>query len=161
MISPVLYSTNVFLKFLIQQRFRKDIHFVWCCEFFDSTRQPAYSASSIVAPSSNPSDIYRQLKKEIEEKDRHSYKINEQKASLTNLAIKWESVGEIRKDEKDEIVFMVNNASFDDWRPLIYVIPRLPVEHRLKLVPIDRRASFGIEYIIDDLERTEFDVIEI
>jgi len=161
MAPPVLYSTNVFLKFLIQQRFRKDVHYVWCSEYFDSTTQPAYSGSSIVAPSSNPADIYRQVRRDIQEKDRHSYKINEQKASLTKLAINWELAGEITKDDKDEIVFMANNGSFDDWRPLIYVIPRGPVEGKLKLVPIDRRASFGIEYIIDNLERSEFDVIEI
>jgi hypothetical protein len=80
--------------------------------------------------------------------------------SLKNLALIWESNGEISTDEKAEIIYMVDNASFDDWRPLIYVIPRATVETRLQVVPPDKRASKGMEYIITDLERQEFDIIE-
>lgn len=156
-----MYSTNVFLKFLIQQRFRNDKHYVWCSDCFDATTQPRYSASFLVAPSSNPAEIYRQLKLDVQNKDRHSSKINAQKASLTALAIHWEKTSEISSDENEEIVFMVNNASFDDWRPLLYVVPSHLVKDRLKTVPIDKRASYGVEYIIEDLQRYEFDIIEL
>lgn len=158
---PLLYSTNVFLKFLIQQKFRNDEHYVWCSDNFDATTGGKYSASSLVAPSSNPAEIYRQLKLDIHNKDRHSYKINAQKASLTSLAIDWEANGDINSDNKDEIIFMVTNAAFDDWRPLLYLIPRSLVEPRIKTVPIHRRASFGDEFIVEDLRRDEFDVIEL
>ena len=56
---------------------------------------------------------------------------------------------------------MVDNASFEDWRPLVYVIPRAMVESRLEAVPPKKRASFGPEYIITDLRRHEFDIIEM
>jgi hypothetical protein len=115
----------------------------------------------LVAPSSNPAEIYRQLALDIRNKDRHSYKINAQKASLTSLAIAWEASNEITSDQKDEVVFMVTNATFDDWRPLLYIIPRNLVETRLQNVPIHRRASFGDEFIVEDLQRNEFDVIEL
>lgn len=139
--SPLIYSTNAFLKFLIQQKFRNDSHYVWCSENFDVTTQPRYSLTSLVAPSSDPAEIYRQLKLDIKNKDRHSQKINAQKASLTSLAIIWELAGEIKVDDKDEIIYMVANASFDDWRPLLYVIPRSLVESRLKVVPIDKASK--------------------
>jgi hypothetical protein len=158
--SLLLYSTNVFLKFLIQQRFRNDTHYVWCSETFDVTTQPRYSLTSLVAPSSDPAEIYRQLKVDIRSNDRHSPKISAQKASLTSLAIIWEQAGQISVDDKDEIIYMVANASFDNWRPLLYVIPRSPVESRLKVVPIHKRASYGAEYILEDLKREEFDILE-
>jgi hypothetical protein len=158
---PLLYSTNVFLKFLIQQKFRNDEHYVWCSESFDATTGARYSAGSMIAPSSNPAEIYRQLKLDIQNHDRHSYKINAQRASLTSLAIDWETSGAISSDIKAEIVFMVTNATFDDWRPLLYIIPRNLVETRLKAVPIHKRASFGDEFIVEDLRRDEFDVIEL
>jgi hypothetical protein len=102
-----------------------------------------------------------ELKNAVERKDQHSYKINEQKVSLKNLAITWEASGEISTSDKEEIIYRVDNASLADWRPLIYLIPRVLVETRIQLVPPDRRASFGPEYIIADLKRSEFDIIEL
>lgn len=158
---PLLYSTNVFLKFLIQQKFRNDEHYVWCSDTFDAATHAMYSVRALVAPSANPADIYRQLKLDVQNNDRHSAKINAQKASLTALAIAWEANGEVSHDQKEEILFMITNASFGDWRPLIYIIPRQPVESRMKVVPIHQRASFGDEFIIEDLKRPEFDLIEL
>lgn len=161
MVPPLLYSTNVFLKLLIQERFRGDVHYAWCSESFDSSTLPRYSLSSQVAPSSNPADIYRELKLAVQKKDQHSYKINEQKLSMKRLAVDWEAAGEISSDDKEEIVYRVDNATFDDWRPLIYVIPRVLVQSRIQTVPPSQRASFGPEYIVPDLRRGEFDTIEL
>ena len=161
MTPPLLYSTNVFLKLLIQQQFRGDVHYVWCSESFDSTALPRYSVSSLVAPSSDPANIYRELKEAVRRSDRHCHKISEQKLSLTKLAVDWEAAGEIRTDERDEIVYRVDNATFAEWRPLIYIIPRALVQPRIQVVPAARRASLGPEYIIADLQRSEFDVIEL
>jgi len=158
---PLLYSTNVLLKLLIQERFRGDIHYVWCSESFDSQSLARYSLGSHIAPTSNPADIYRELKSAVQRKDQHCYKINEQKGSLKSLAVAWKTNGDISIQEEDEITYMVDNASFDDWRPLIYVIPRALVEPRLQVVPANKRASFGPEYIITDLQRHEFDIIEL
>lgn len=161
MTPPLLYSTNVFLKLLLQERFRGNLHYAWCSESFDSSALPRYSLSSQVAPSSNPADIYRELKLAVQRKDQHSHKITEQKLSLKNLAITWEAAGEINVEAKEEIVYLVDHASFDDWRPLLYIIPRTLVASRMRVVPPDRRASFGPEYIVEDLQRFEFDTIEL
>jgi hypothetical protein len=160
MTGPVLYSTNVSLKFLIQETYRKQIHYVWCSEIFDSRSAARYTLASHVPASSNPHDIYRELKRDVESRDRHSAKITAQKASLTKLAVQWEAVGELTHVEMQDIVYNIEHADFHVWRPLLYVIPRSLVEARLKLVPADRRAGFGPEYIVEDLQRAEFDVIE-
>lgn len=157
----VLYSTNVFLKPLIQSRYQADEHYVWCSEDFDSSKLSAYAYGSLVPPSSNPADIYRELQRDVQRKDSHSAKITAQKATLIRLATEWHANGKISLADKDDIIYMVNNASLDHWRPLVYIIPRVVVESRLQVVPVAKRAGFGNEYIIPDLKRCEFDIIEI
>lgn len=156
----LLYSTNTLLKFIIHQRFRGDVHWVWCSEVFDSKKSAPYSDASLVAPSSNPVDIYRELQRDVAGKDSHSAKITAQKASLQALAVQWQSSGDITTQQMQEIIYMVTTASIEYWRPLLYVIPRVLVGGRLQLVPIDKRAGFGNEYIIADLKRDEFELLE-
>lgn len=158
---PLLYSTNVLLKLLIQERFRDDIHYIWCSEHFDSDKLSKYSFSSHIAPSSNPADIYRELKIAVQKSDKHCDKISAQKLSLKNLALIWESNGEITSDDKEEIIYMVDNASFEQWKPLVYVTPYELVKSRLQTVPPEKRASMGMEYILPDLKRNEFGIIEL
>jgi hypothetical protein len=157
----LLYSTNVFLKLLIQERYRSDIHYVWCSESFDSGIASKYSMGSFIPPSSNPADIYRELKRDVKGCDMHSNKIAQQKASFKSLAVDWEVKGEISIAERDEIITMVDTVSFDYWRPLVYIIPRVRVHKRLELVGLTKRAGLGPEYIIKDLKRNEFDLIEL
>jgi hypothetical protein len=156
----LLYSTNVFLKLLIQQIYRNDVHYVWCSEYFDSTKLAAYSIGALVAASSNPADIYRDLQRAVQSRDAHNAKIISQKASFISLATTWEMNGEISTTQKDDIIYMVNMADFNLLRPLLYIIPRVSVEPRLQLVPAHKRAGIGNEYILPDLNRSEFDVIE-
>lgn len=102
-------------------------------------------------PTSNPLDIYRDLHEAVQRRDMHNAKIIAQKASFAKLAVEWETKGEITTQEKDDIIYMVDNAPFDFWRPLLYVIPADPVKIRLQVVPIHLRAGFGNEYILADL----------
>ena len=161
MSSLFLYSTNVFLKQLIQAQYRRNLHYVWCSDTFDGTKLPGYSPGALIPPSSNPSDIYQDLKREIDRNDFHSGKIASQKASFKKLAITWKLAGEITDSQEQDIVYMVDNAPSNHWRPLLYVIRRDLVEVRLKSVPLRQRASFADEYIIEDLARSEFDIIEL
>jgi hypothetical protein len=162
MANALLYSTNVFLKFQIQERYCKGIHHVWCSENCDSKTLSVYSAGALVGPSSNPADIYRELKRDVDGKDKHSAKIGAQKATLAGLAVTWEAAGEISALEKDEILYLVDTVDFSYWRPLLYVIPRTAtIEARLQPVDIAKRAGFGNEFIIEDLKRDEFDIVEL
>ena len=77
------------------------------------------------------------------------------------MAADWNADGTITHDQAEEIIYTVENADFSLWRPLLYVIPKGKVETRLQEVPIAKRASLGMEYIVPDLKRDEFDIVEI
>ena len=156
----LLYSTNVFLKLVIQERYFHDIHFVWCSEYFDNEAAPKYSSGTLVPPSSNPASIYRALLQDVKGQDKHSAKITAQKASFTARAIENFNEGTISEEAKDEIIYIVDNTPFEYWRPLLYIIPSEFVKDRVDLVPIEKRAGLGNEYIIKDLKRNEFDIVE-
>jgi hypothetical protein len=160
---PVLYSTNVFLKFLIARKYLQDKHYVWCSEVFDSTKQGHYSGAAQVAASSDPCAIYKDLEGAIKRQgfDRHNAKVLDQKASLARLAVEWRDQGRISDDDSKEILYLANQAEPYYWRPIIYVIPRVLVSTRMKKVAPDRRASIGDEFIIEDLDPSEFDIIEM
>ena len=100
------------------------------------------------------------MAEDVENGDLHSAKIVSQRTTLEKLAIDWAASGKISDDEKQEIIYLVKNAQIADWRPLLFIIPRHLVSARLELVPIDRRASPEKEYIIRDLKRSEFEIIE-
>jgi len=137
------------------------VNYVWCSECFDASSASKYTPASLIAPSSSPAEIYRELKRDVDGNDRHSAKITAQKATFTSLAVQWESAGEITPSQRDDIIYMLENAPFSHWRPLLFVIPRMVVAPRLKIVPYNKRASYGPEYIVEDLQRHEFDIIEL
>jgi len=157
----ILYSTNVYLKLLIQERYFNNKHYIWCSEYFDSNTAPTYSFSTLVAPSSNPASIYRELQRDVNGKDKHSAKITSQKASFVSRAIESHTEGQITEEVKEEIIYMVNDAPFEYWRPLLYVVSTELIKDRIILVPISQRAGFGYEYIAKDLNRNEFDIVEL
>lgn len=163
MSSLLLYSTNSYMKYLINERYRADIHHVWCSESFDSAALGSYTSGALVPPSSNPKDIFLDLQKAVRATDTHNAKIKEQISGLSALAVTWEKAGLISSTAKDDIVYMVNEAAFfKHWRPLLYVIPRATIAAaRIVEVPAAKCASLGREYIISDLRRDEFDLIEL
>ncbi len=156
-----LYSTNSYIKQLIQRQFRRDLHYVYCSEVFDARVHGVYSPYAELPPSSNPAEIYRDLRAACASKDRHNEKIASVKNSILRLASEWQERGEITASDEAEIAYILRESQFDDWRPMIYVIRRDLVEPRLREVPITERAGRCIEYIIEDLRREEFDMLEI
>ena len=158
---PVLYSTNTYLKFRICRDFRDDIHHAWCTDVFDSDTLGDYVAGSRQPPTANPVDIYWDLKRAIEKQDRHNAKLLNQKEILSDLIKEWRNQGEIKPWQRDEISKYIDFASLNDWTPLIYVIPRCLVKGRLELAPVEKRASLEWEYQIRNLNRSEFDIIEL
>lgn len=55
---PVFYSTNVWVKFFIAERYRRR-HYVWCSEGFDISRQHIQGMPK-PPRNSSPCDIYRE-----------------------------------------------------------------------------------------------------
>ncbi len=79
------------------------------------------------------------------------------------LARDWLSDGSLTLPEHDEIIAAVRGWTWTIWRPVLYVIPRSPLElaGRIQAVPRRDRAAHGPELQIKDLRRDEFDIIEL
>lgn len=76
----LLYSVNPRVKLLIQREFRGDLHYVWCSERFDSATAGPYTRAALVPPTSNPKQIYRDLKEACDTRDKHNDKIRSMRA---------------------------------------------------------------------------------
>lgn len=155
-----LYSTNVWLKHHVVERFLGNQHRFWCSETFGGSGSGSFPGTH--APSSTPQEIFLDLEKAIRGKDRHSFKIGQQRAMLRALASKLEKGGVLTEDVKKEIHFLVKNASFEEWRPLISIIPWSVVGGKVENVDPRRRANPLIpEYIVHGLTPSEFGVIDV
>jgi hypothetical protein len=158
---PVFYSTNAWLKYFVNENYNNGRHYVWCSEAFEGPRRHVRGMPP-TPRSSSPIDIYRELLGDVQTRDQHSAKITQQKHSLNSLAQKWLSEGSIGAIEYEEIVTLVNGSDFNNWRPLIYVIPQQAIHpSRVQVVrPGSRAGVIGREYIITDLTGSEFDALE-
>ena len=160
---PVLYSANPWFATEIAHRYRGGVHFAWVCECFDIAAAEPLTAAAMIAPTSSPRRIYRNLYEEWKAQDEHSSAIKQYKKTFTRLAKTWFASGEITANQRDEIIASVRAPSWRIWKPVLYVIPRDPIETagRLILVPRSGRAGYGDEQQIVDLRPDEFDIIEV
>lgn len=157
----LLWSTNTHLKYRIQKEFFGDKHYVWCSPVFSAAALGRYDIGANQPPSSDPFSIYRELRDAVGRTDSGCAKIISQKKVLRALAVELHGEGKISEAAMKEIVAMVKTADFSDWRPLIYTIPFSPVANRVLSVPRGQRASHEPEYIVRDLDRGEFQIIEM
>jgi hypothetical protein len=149
------------MKFRIQRDFLGDIHYAWCSPVFDPSTLNRYARGALTPPSSDPKSIYNELAAAVRKGDEHASKITSQKAMLTGLAADLHNQGRLTQDQRDEIVAIVQGARFDDWRPLLYVIPCSPaIVARTTPVPRAKRASHEEEFVVADLRPTEFHMLE-
>jgi hypothetical protein len=157
----LLYSTNTYLKFRIQEDYRGE-HYVWCSPTFSAGVVGKYSLGSGTPPSSDPASIYRDLAEAVAKTDEHCAKINDQKLTIPALAVDWFNAGLISATARDDIAVTVSKAVFPHFRPLLFVIPYAGLApSRVEEVPRHKRASMEPEYIIRDLKRCEFGIVEL
>jgi len=157
----VLYSTNTWLAFQLGQTYYNERHWVYCSPKFDNRSSGAYGRPP-QPPSSSPGEIFHSLLDEIQRGDMHSAKIQQNKAGLLKGASAKRSQGVITADTEAEIAAVVGLATLKDFSPLLYIIPFYGGTTRATRVPVPQRASLlSEEYIVDDLGRDEFDVIEL
>jgi hypothetical protein len=157
---PILYSTNCWFAHDVAIRYRAGRHFVWCSEWFDPSRAPPGSAAAAIAPSSSPKGIFDTLRGDCKGEDTHSALIKGYRRTFKRLAKQWLAANEITRPQLDEIVAAADSRSWNIWRPVLFVIPKTPVEERIVTVPHQRRAAYGHELQILDLMPHEFDLIE-
>ena len=158
----ILYSTNTQLKFVLQRDYFGGLHYAWCSPVFDPRTLGRYTAGSLLPSSSNPATIYRDLHEAtVKTPDWHCKKIDDQKATLMSLAVKLAESGNITEAARDEVTQIVRTAPITEWRPLLYIIPYTEaLKPRIKEVPLAKRASREMEYIVEDLRVEEFHVVE-
>ena len=155
----VLYSANTWLAYKIAERFYGDIHYAWCAPFFDPESVPSYQNTN--PPSSSPSKICRELFEAVISGDRHSAKVEENKYGILKGAKEKKKAGIITNREAKDIIKIVGHAETFDFRPLVYVIPYHLVAKIVEEVPVEKRAHpLSLEYVIEELSRKFFDVIE-
>jgi hypothetical protein len=116
----------------------------------------------MVAPSSSPCALANALLAEMELEDRHSTHRKRYRKVFRGLAATWAANGTLSDAQAQDIRDMVKQASYRIWKPIVYIIPREPVEAagRLYPVPVSKRAGHGPEFRIEDLKGQEFDVME-
>jgi hypothetical protein len=162
MAGPILYSTNPFMSYDICRTYRGGIHNIWCSEVFDPTNQATLTRGAMVAPTSSPCALARSLAHEVINEDRHSANIKRYQKTFRRLATSWAASGDISDAQCQDIKDLTSQQSYRIWRPLVYIIPRAPLQSagRLQEVPVKQRAGHGPEYRIFDLRTDEFDVME-
>ena len=157
--SPILYSTNTWLAYMIAQKYYNGEHYVWCTPIFDPRRSG--DRDSAVPPTSSPFEVYCSLAEEVARRDRHSRKVEENRAGVLRGANAKRRSGVIDEEQERDIVSIVNQAQLADFRPLMYIIPYSVVIDRMREPPLEDKAHpLSAEYIIDQLPREFFDVIE-
>ena len=152
----IFYSVNTILANFINNEYYKNIHYVWASPFFDATdKNPA---------SSNPKVLYENLIKDLKGKkiDYHSRNIMENRIGIKKGAIEKEKEGVISEATKEEIFELSETNKLDLFEPMIYVIPSYLVEKRVVKPYFKRKAHpTSFEYIIEDLNSSEFDIIQL
>src|SRR3954471_15544339 len=99
--TPFLYSTNVWMKHHIADRFLGGRHRFWCSESFGGTGSGSYPGAP--APSSTPREIFIALDRAVRGKDRGNLKIKQQRTMLRGLATKLMNDGVITCEAKTEV----------------------------------------------------------
>ena len=134
---------------------------MWCSPTFEAENLNKYQLGSGTPPTSNPASIYRDLQRAVAKSDEHNAKILSQKNSLMARAVEWCAAGHITEAKRDDLLTVVSMAQFPQWRPLLYVIPYSLVAGRVQEVPRTSKPSMEPEYIVPDLKRHEFEIVEL
>jgi len=94
--------------------------------------------------------------------DRHSPKIEKNRAGLLNGVEAKFNAGIIDVDIRNDLLYIINTADITYFRPVIYVINRRLAAKKLIQVSAASAASlFSQEYIIQELKTSQFDIIEL
>ena len=150
----ILYSQVTKLAFDINEKYYNGKHFVWCSD------KPSYG--SMQSGNSDPIERSNRIMTAICSQDAHEWLIEENKKGIKKGALYNRKKGIITKKTEQIIITRVNDASFEDFAPLIYVIPYDNVKDVIEVVPDDQKGSEeSVEYRLYDLTTDQFDIINI
>jgi hypothetical protein len=155
------YSTNTYLAYWLSETFYNSKHFVWCSPVFDPEILNDYDNRKNIPPSSSPYKIYVAFFEDVARIDSHSSKIRENKSGLKKGAIIQRSLNLIDDADLVKITKIIDTAPMNYFRPLIYLIPKPAVQHKVIEVEVEISANpLSVEYQIIDLKSNEFEIIE-
>lgn len=156
----IYYSINSYIAYWLNENFY-NTHFVWCAPVFDPTTLNQYDLNRKIPPSSAPANIYNRYLEDVKNTDLHSPKIKENISGLKKGASIYYENGIISDIELARINKIIDSATINEFRPLIYVIPHNSIKDKLIHVDVDKTANpLSVEYQITDLLNDEFDIIE-
>ena len=156
----IYYSCCTMLAYFICERYYGKHHYVWCTPYFDASSR--MSQNNCVPTTSNPREIYWSLRKEVEAGDLHSFKIFHTRSNILLGADAKLKAGVITASTHNEILEIVMLAQIHEFKPLLLVIPGMPVCRLLQPVAVSKRASvLSEEFLIESLPRKLFDAIEL
>jgi hypothetical protein len=152
-----LFSTVTSLAYWVAERFYAHCHHAWCA--------PAPAMDRFVPrnpPSSDPIQIYWSFHEDIAGGDEHSAVIAANRLGLIRGAAARCSQGVVDEKTRQLIEATVKRAPLSAFKPLLLVIPYTAVSDIVKPADPDARAGvMAEEYVIEQLPRTCFDVIEL
>ena len=152
----VLYSTNSELAFQLAEKYYAGQHYVWCTPCFTS------EGGCMVPPSSEPMKLATRLFEDIKGRDKHSLSIDRLRSGIKKGAIAKHAAGVISRSELSTIKELVDHADLAAFMPLLFVIPYALVSTLAKPVKGPLKANYSsVEYHIESLPRSHFDVIRI
>lgn len=149
---------NRVTHYVAETFFRK--HYVWCSPTFDASAIERYKTGYAQPPSSDPVSIYRDLLDGVRRRDEHHALVKRHKTTLRAVILDFFTARHLTPAAAREAISYLESTAITDWIPIIYVIPFGPVSDRVLSVPRKDRASWSPEYVIRDLQSTEFSVIE-
>jgi len=156
---PILYSTMCRAAYDINSQFYGGLHYMWCTPYFGSA---VNSLHYTVPPSSSPLGIYRQLRGEIDGSDQHGEKIPRLRLGIRKGAMAMAKRGRITEASMQEIKAISWKLDRQHFGPLICVIPRIDALRYSRRPGVDERANpLSLEYILEDVPHSAFDVITI
>jgi len=159
----LFYSTNTEIAYRINENYYNGKHYVWCSPVFNPSILDRYSTYSKIPRSSNPHEIYCDLRKDVIQGDRDSPKIKLNKLGLKKGASAQLRRGVITQEQFGSITDLIKRATIKDFSPYIYLIRAdLVAPARIEQVSVNKTANpLGIEFRIMDLDRSEFEIIEV
>lgn len=156
----LFYSANSKLSYYLSTSYYDSIFYVWCSPVFDPSTLDALDPRRRIPGSSAPCNIYKGLLKDTNEEDRHSVLIANNRNGLKRGALEKFNSNVITADELALINTLIDSASFPEFKPLLYLIPKDIVGAKAVRVHSSVAAHpLSEEYIIENLELNEFEVI--
>lgn len=155
----LLYSASTWFAYSVAERYYGGLHYAWCSPVYDG-RMAEFHVN--IPPSASPAALYRTILEDTRRGDQYSHAISQNKDGINRGARARRSQGLIGDEEVEEIRWSVERTECRDFRPVLYIIPYDQVKERVVRVPVAERAHpMSVEYRIDALPRTSFDMIEL